>query len=114
MSYFIITNEKPTNSSIEALKIKHESEILYLFTTSDERFNNKNYEPIDENGDLQNRGTIVLNNIPIAEDGKSAFEERFLNRERAIENTHRFISIKVLILLVELTYIFVNMWTSIQ
>src|SRR5699024_1811745 len=75
MSYFIITNEKPTNSSIEALKIKHESEILYLFTTSDERFNNKNYEPIDENGDLQNRGTIVLNNIPIAEDAKSAYEQ---------------------------------------
>src|SRR5699024_12182969 len=96
MSYFIITNEKPTNSSIEALKIKHESEILYLFTTSDERFNNKNYEPIDENGELQNRGTIVLNNITIAEDGKSAFEESFLNRRHAIEKTPGFNTTKVL------------------
>src|SRR5699024_963875 len=114
MSYFIITNEKPTNSSIEALKIKHESEILYLFTTSDERFNNKNYEPIDENGELQNRVTIVLNNIPIAEDGKSAFEERFLNRTRTTENTSVYIAIKVLRQLVDNTSVVITQWESTE
>src|SRR5699024_3943681 len=95
MSYFIITNGKPTNSSIEALKIKHESEILYLFTTSDERFNNKNYEPIDENG-------------------KSAFEERSLNRARAIENTPGFIAIKVLRSVVDNTYVVLTQWESTE
>src|SRR5690625_3026861 len=114
MSYFIITDDIPTDSSIQALKIKHESEILYLFNTSDERFNNKNYKPIDENGDLQNRGTIVLNNIPIAEDGKSAFEERFLNRARAIENTPGFIAIKVLRPLVDNTYVVLTQWESTE
>src|SRR5699024_5397507 len=114
MSYFIITNEKPNNSSIEALKIKHESEILYLFTTSDERFNNKNYEPIDENGELQNRGTIVLNNIPIAEDGKSDIEERLLNRAREIERTHGLLAIKVLRPLVDNTYVVLTQWESTE
>src|SRR5699024_3046069 len=114
MSYFIITNEKLTNSSIEALQIKHESEILYLFTTSDERFSNKNHEPVDDIGELQRRATIVLNNIPIAEDGKSAFEERFLNRARAIENTPGFIAIKVLRPLVDNTYVVLTQWESTE
>lgn len=114
MSYFIITDDIPTDSKIQALKIKDESETLYLFNTSDERFNNKNYKPIDENGDLQNRGTIVLNNIPIAEDGKAAFEERFLNRARAIENTPGFIAIKVLRPLADNTYVVLTQWESTQ
>src|SRR5699024_12285513 len=71
-------------------------------------------EPIDENGELQNRGTIDLNNIPIAEDGKSAFEERFLNRARAIEKTPGFIAIKVLRPLVDNTYVVLTTWESTE
>ncbi len=113
MSYFIISDKKPDDTSISTLRIKHEEDTRYLFNTTDNSFNN-NYQAIDENGELQARGTIVLNNIPIAEDGKKAFEERFLNRARAIESTPGFIAIKVLRPLTDDTYVVLTQWESTQ
>lgn len=114
MSYFIISDQKPDDTNIETFTIKHEDDKRYLFNTTDKGINNKNYESIDENGDLQAHGTIVLNNIPIAEDGKKAFEERFLSRPRAIESTPGFIAIKVLRPLADNTYVVLTQWESTQ
>lgn len=96
MSYFIISEQKPIQPKIQPIEIKHDHEVRYLFTTIDKTSPNKSYQVIDENGNLQPKGTIILNNIPIAENAKKSFEERFLNRARAIENTPGFIAIKVL------------------
>ena len=114
MSYFIISEQKPTEVELQSLKIKHDDEIRYLFNTTDKTITNKSYQVIDENGDLESKGTIVLNNIPIAEDGKKSFEERFLNRARAIESTPGFIAIKVLRPLFDNTYVVLTQWESTQ
>lgn len=114
MSYFIISKQEPQTDEIQAIKIKQEDNLLYLFTTTDKVSDAKNYKAIDENGELQTKGTIVLNNVPIAEDGKNAFEERFLNRARAIESTPGFIAIKVLRPLNDNTYVVLTQWDSTQ
>lgn len=114
MSYFIIAKQEPNVHKEQIIKLKNNDDSLYLFNADNKCADAYNYEAIDENGELKTKGTIVLNNIPIAEDGKEAFEERFLNRARAIENTPGFIAIKVLRPLTDNTYVVLTQWESTQ
>lgn len=67
------------------------------------------YQAIDSAGSL-NGGFAVLNNIPVSEDGRTAFEERFLGRARRVEDMPGFAGIRVLRPLQGDTYVILTIW----
>lgn len=68
------------------------------------------YKILDQSGDLPSGRFAVLNNIPVTEEGRPAFEERFSNRARLIEAEPGFVAIRVLRPLDSDTYVILTMW----
>jgi heme oxygenase (mycobilin-producing) len=84
----------------------HETEGKTLFNEP------RSYEVLDSTGSLESRGFIVMNNIPVTEEGRPLFEYRFKNRAGAVENEPGFISIRVLRPLSSDTYVILTQWES--
>jgi heme oxygenase (mycobilin-producing) len=53
-----------------------------------------------------------LNNIPVTDEGRPLFEDRFLNRPRMIENEPGFVAIRVLRPLSSNTYTILTVWEN--
>ena len=73
----------------------------------------RKYEVIDSTGSIiQEEGFVVLNNIPVTDEGRPVFEDRFLNRPKQVENEPGFLSIRVLRPLSSNTYIIMTVWEN--
>ncbi|WP_426333670.1 antibiotic biosynthesis monooxygenase family protein [Paenibacillus silvae] len=70
------------------------------------------YEAFDAAGSWTGGGFAVLNNIPVTEDGRPDFEERFKNRARKVEDEPGFVGIRVLRPLKDDTYVVLTLWQS--
>ncbi|WP_166245216.1 antibiotic biosynthesis monooxygenase family protein [Paenibacillus turpanensis] len=70
------------------------------------------YEVLDGVGSLTGDSFAVINNIPVTEDGREAFEERFRNRARMVESEPGFVAIRVLRPLNGDTYRILTLWGS--
>lgn len=68
------------------------------------------YEVIDSAGSFPEEGFVVFNNIPVRDEGRPVFEDRFQNRPRLIENEPGFQTIRVLRPLKSDTYIILTIW----
>ncbi|PKR78288.1 antibiotic biosynthesis monooxygenase [Halalkalibacillus sediminis] len=68
------------------------------------------YEVIDHEGSLSQEGFIVLNNIPVTQEGRPIFEDRFKNRAGKIEDTEGFQAIRILRPKNSNTYIVFTQW----
>ncbi len=84
----------------------HETDKKSLFATP------RKYEVIDQVNTLEQKGYFVLNNIPVSDEGRPVFEQRFLNRARAIETEPGFIAFRLLRPLDSDTYIVLTQWTG--
>ncbi|ENH95583.1 hypothetical protein J416_15367 [Gracilibacillus halophilus YIM-C55.5] len=82
----------------------YQSEQASIFETS------RDYEVIVEKGGLKEEGFIVLNHIPVTDEGKPLFETQFKERAEAIENTSGFYALRVLRPLRGNTYIVMVEW----
>ncbi|RSK26336.1 antibiotic biosynthesis monooxygenase [Bacillus sp. HMF5848] len=82
----------------------HETEGEGLFESS------RNYEVLDSTGSFDEAGFAVFNNIPVIDEGRSVFENRFMNRARLIESEPGFVAIRVLRPLDTDTYIIMTLW----
>ncbi|MCI2253496.1 antibiotic biosynthesis monooxygenase [Domibacillus sp. 8LH] len=82
----------------------HETSGKTVFSTP------RRYEVVDASGELVNRGYVVLNNIPVTDEGRPLFEHRFKNRAGAIENQPGFLSIRVLRPIKSDTYVIFTQW----
>ncbi|KAB7704955.1 antibiotic biosynthesis monooxygenase [Bacillus aerolatus] len=119
MNIFITTG---TYDFMKKLKDKHAAEKIVLMenaegatlvheTTGKTFFQSpRKYEVIDAAGELADYGYMVLNNIPVTDEGRPIFEYRFKNRERMIENVPGFIAIRVLRPLNSDTYVILTHW----
>ncbi|HSH24570.1 MAG TPA: antibiotic biosynthesis monooxygenase [Massilibacterium sp.] len=67
---------------------------------------------LDATGSFIPNGYLVLNNIPVTEEGRDLFEERFMNRKRLVEKEKGFVAIRVLRPLSHDTYVILTMWES--
>lgn len=74
--------------------------------------NDKAYHILDTEGDLKGDTYAVANNIPVTEDGKEAFEQRFQNRARKIESETGFVAIRVCRPLDSDTYVILTLWET--
>lgn len=72
----------------------------------------RRFEVVDSSGELTGRGYVVLNNIPVTEEGRPLFEHRFKNRAGAIESVPGFIAIRVLRPVGSDTYVVLTQWDS--
>ncbi|WP_275119688.1 antibiotic biosynthesis monooxygenase family protein [Alkalihalobacterium chitinilyticum] len=70
------------------------------------------YQLLDRVGELKKPSFIVFNNIPVTEEGRSTFEERFRNRARKIEDEPGFVAIRVCRPLNSNTYIIMTFWET--
>lgn len=86
----------------------HETEGKSLFATP------RKYEVIDQVNSIEQTGYFVLNNIPVEEEGKPIFENRFLNRKGAIESEPGFIAYRLLRPIGSDTYVVLTQWTGLH
>lgn len=70
----------------------------------------RKYEILDSVGTIGDKGFVVMNNIPVTDEGRPIFEYRFKNRAKQIENETGFIAIRVLRPLSSSTYIIMTVW----
>lgn len=70
------------------------------------------YESILSSGEMQTDGHVVMNHIPVAEEGQSVFEERFRARGKKVEQAPGFYAFRLLKPLHGTTYIALTQWRS--
>lgn len=54
------------------------------------------YETVDFSGEVLSSGFVVMNNIPVRDEGRPIFEDRFKNRAGKIEEMPGFQAIRIL------------------
>lgn len=99
----------------QTITLQHEDETRYVLEIDEPLdFHTENasrYEVLDHSGDIGG-SYAVLNNIPVTADGRSAFEERFSNRARKVEDEPGFVGIRVMRPLDDDTYVIMTLWAS--
>lgn len=70
------------------------------------------YQILDASGDINQGYFAVFNNIPVTEEGRERFEQRFKNRARKIEDEPGFEAIRVLRPTNSDTYVILTLWAD--
>lgn len=68
------------------------------------------YEVIDSVGEIGENGFVVMNHIPITDEGRPLFEYRFKNRQRLVERQTGFVAIRVLRPIQGNTFVILTVW----
>lgn len=104
--YIYLTDQPQANSlTLTGATTRHLGEYETL-----QELNGSGYDVIDASGDLASEGFFVLNNIPVTDEGRPVFEQRFLNRARAIEDEKGFLAIRVMRPMDSDTYVILTEW----
>lgn len=111
------------------LKDKHPGENMLLLTESEDEFSAvilhetssntlfnhpRKYMVIDSLGSFEKATFVVMNNIPVTDEGKPLFEYQFTNRQRKIEHQPGFVAIRVLRPQSSNTYVILTLWENKQ
>ncbi|QDP42108.1 antibiotic biosynthesis monooxygenase family protein [Radiobacillus deserti] len=72
----------------------------------------RKYDVVLSTGSLQDHGFVVMNNIPVTDEGKPLFEDQFRNRASYIEAEPGFLAFRLLRPHSGNTYIVMVQWTS--
>jgi heme-degrading monooxygenase HmoA len=101
------------NSEIPALNgvtmQGEEGQFVYVEEVS-ELSTAKHYEVISETGTIDTKGFVVINNIPVSEEGRPSFEERFRNRAGLVDGEPGFQAIRILRPVSDDTYAIMTIW----
>lgn len=118
-----------TNGTIdflEKLEEKHSDIDLFLMTSNTGALayyesegknifqSGRAYEIVIESGRIQENGYVVMNNIPVTEDGRAPFEDRFKKRESEMDMMPGFQGFRLLRPVKGNTYVVFTQWTSVQ
>ncbi|RLL45024.1 antibiotic biosynthesis monooxygenase [Oceanobacillus piezotolerans] len=77
-----------------------------IFTTG------KDYEIITQNGEMQAEGFVVMNNIPVTDDARAVFEDRFKARRSDVDSMPGFQAFRFLRPLKGNHYVVLTQWNS--
>ncbi|WP_316571167.1 antibiotic biosynthesis monooxygenase [Neobacillus sp. YIM B06451] len=111
-----------TYDFLEKLATKHAGEKMVLMSGEDGALllhetggktvfaSPRKYEVLEAVGVLGRPGLVVMNNIPVTDEGRPVFEYRFKNRAGKIENTPGFQAIRVLRPIKSNTYVILTAW----
>lgn len=70
----------------------------------------RSYEILFQSGNVAETGFVVMNNIPVTDDNRPIFEDRFRNRSRKIEVMPGFVAFRLLKPLKGNTYVVFTQW----
>lgn len=111
-TYDYLIKIKQAQMNEQMLLMMHEDQALLLHETKGETIfkEPRCYEVIDAVGALDDTRFVVMNNIPVTDEGRMLFEHRFKNRDGLIEKMPGFVGIRVLRPLTSDTYVIVTLW----
>jgi heme-degrading monooxygenase HmoA len=72
----------------------------------------RKYVVIDSAGEFKDNGFVVINNIPVTDEGRPLFEQEYHDRAKVLSNDPGFIAARVLRPLSSNTYIILTIWES--
>lgn len=103
---------KTMHSQETMLLMMYEDTAVLLHETNGETVfkEPRSYEVIESVGQMDFARFVVMNHIPVTDDGRPLFEHRFKNRDRAIDQRPGFVGIQVLRPLSSDTYIILTLW----
>lgn len=85
--------------------------LAYYEGNNDDLFEEERvYETVDQVGELKPDGYVVMNNIPVTDEGRPIFEDRFKNRKGNIEGMPGFTALRILRPLQSSTYVVLTQW----
>ncbi len=111
-----------TYTFLKTIKEKHANETIFLMQNGQTALllhetsgktvfaSPRRYEVVDGKGTIQNKGFVVMNHIPVTEEGRPLIEYRFKNQVGVIENEPGFIAIRVLRPIKSDTYVILTIW----
>jgi heme oxygenase (mycobilin-producing) len=102
--------EKYPNEKI--ITMVNEDGALLLHETSGETVfkEPRKYEVLDSTGQITKNGFVVMNHIPVTDEGRPLFEHQFKNRPRIVDSEPGFIANRVLRPISSNTYIILTVW----
>ncbi len=111
----IVKNKYPNENMLLMTAADGESAAILHETSKGTLFNHpRKYEVIDGTGSFETATFVVMNNIPVTDEGKPLFEYQFKNRQQQIENQPGFVAIRVLRPLASNTYVILTLWENQQ
>ena len=72
----------------------------------------RRYEVIESAGEFKKESFVVLNNLPVTEEGKPLFEHQFKNRAKLLEHAAGFTALRVLRPVSSAPYIILTVWEN--
>lgn len=90
----------------ESTVLLHESDLTTVFASP------RKFEVIDSVNEIDQSGFFVFNNIPVSDEGRPIFEQRFLSRSRDIEKMPGFVAFRLLRPIKSETYIVLTQWEN--
>ncbi|MCP3026740.1 antibiotic biosynthesis monooxygenase [Halobacillus sp. A5] len=74
----------------------------------------RDFEVVEAIGDVQQTGFVVMNNIPVSDEGRPVFEDRFKKRAGSVESMDGFQAIRILRPVKGNTYVVFTQWRNEQ
>lgn len=91
------------------------STLAYYESTGKDVFSTgRDYEVLISKGDIVQEGFIVMNNIPVTDEGKPVFEDRFRQRQNEVDAMPGFQAFRLLRPLKGNTYVVFTAWKTEQ
>ena len=113
-TYDFLKAMKEKNPQEKIAMIENEDGALLLHESNGETIfkEPRKYEILDSAGTIGETGFVVMNNIPVTDEGRPIFEYRFKDRSKQVENQPGFLAIRVLRPLSSNTYIIITVWKT--
>lgn len=113
-----------TKDLMEKIMIKHENLTIHLMNSAastlayyeDDKKSifkaGRAYEIIVQNGNIEEEGYVVMNNIPLSEEGIPVFEYRFKKRQKDLNTVEGFQAFRLLKPQKGNTYVVLTQWAT--
>lgn len=114
-TYDYLEKVKNENPDQDILVMQEDAESALAYTEGDDVFSEPlKYEIVDGEGSFQSKGYVVMNNIPVTDEGRPLFEDRFKNRAGAIHKSPGFQALRILRPTQGNTYIVMTQWKDMK
>ncbi|WP_430787783.1 antibiotic biosynthesis monooxygenase family protein [Virgibacillus flavescens] len=74
----------------------------------------RGFEVIMDNGKIEEKGFVVMNNITVTDDGRTVFEDRFKQRNASVDSSPGFQAFRLLRPKSGNTYIVLTQWATVE
>lgn len=105
-----IKKDKHPNEKIVLMRNAETTVLLHETTSKTVFASPRKYEVVDAKGELPEAGYVIMNNIPVSEDGRPVFEHHFKTRAGSIEKEPGIVALRILRPINSETYIILTVW----